>query len=70
VAKQEALAGGASPAQGGSTGGGAGGCPLAKQFAAAVTSQIVDVRAKTAAVGNQYVTDMTNTFIQLVILQG
>ena len=50
VAKQEALAGGARPAQ--TATGGTGGCALAKQYASAVTSHIETVRAKTVAVGN------------------
>lgn len=60
VAKQEALAGGASsPAQAATT----GGCPLAKQFASAVTQHIETVRAKTATLANEYVTDRTGAFI-------
>ena len=68
VARQEALAGGGASSASANSGG--GGCPLAKQYAAAVKSQIGAVREKTAACGNQYVTDMTTTFIQLVIMQA
>ena len=68
VAKQEALAGGAGGAGAAAAGGGAGGCPLAKQYAAAVTSHIDALRAKTTACDNTYVTEMTGTFIKLVIL--
>ena len=33
-------------------------------------SHIDTLRSKTPACENQYVTDMTNTFLQLVIMQG
>ena len=54
VAKQEAMAGGAGPAS--ASTGGSGGCPLAKQFATAVTCHIDWIKAKTAALENSYVT--------------
>jgi len=50
VARQESLAGGAGAASGGA--GGTGGCPLAKQYAAAVKPLIDDLKAKTAAAEN------------------
>ena len=69
VARQEALAagGGAGGAAGGSS---TGGCALAKQYAGAVKSLIDALRAKTTELGNQYVTDLTERYVQLVIMQG
>ena len=72
VVRAEGLSGGASGAAGAqaSAGGGGGGCALAKAFATAVSPAIAELKAKTAALGNQYVTDMTATFLQLVHSQG
>jgi len=71
VSRQEALMnqGGPAPQQraGNSS---VGGCPLAKSFAAAVKGHVEAVRTKTAALGNDYVTEMTTNFVQLVIMQG
>ena len=63
-------AGGAGGAQASAGGGGGSGCALAKAFATAVSPAIAELKAKTAALGNQYVTDMTATFLQLVHSQG
>ena len=52
VSRQEAMAGGAGGAGAASGGGGPGGSPLAKQYAAAVTSHIDTLKAKTTACGN------------------
>ena len=69
VARQEALvaAGGAGGAAAGSS---TGGCALAKQYAGAVKSLIDALRAKTTELGNQYVTDLTERYLQLVVMQG
>lgn len=70
MAKQEALAAAGGAAMGGSGGSSTGGCALAKQYAAAVKAHIDTLREKTVACANQYVTDMTGTFLELVIMQG
>jgi len=65
VARQEALAAGQGASAGPS---GPGACALASNFAAAVQSNIDELRAKTSALGNQYVTDLTARYVQLVIM--
>ena len=67
VARQEALAAGGQGAAGPS---GPGACALALSWKATFEPQIEDLRAKTTALDNTYVTDLTTRFIQLVIMQG
>ena len=56
VARAEGLSGGQSSGGGQAPSGGSGGCALAKSYVTAVTPLMDAVKAKTAELGNQYVT--------------
>ena len=70
VARQEALAAAGGAVGGGAAQSGPAACALASSWASTLEPLVADLRAKTGELGNQYVTDCTGRFLQLVIMQG